>query len=55
MSDHASNTSNHDCNGRAENAWHGQTLARANPIKLFTAVIYEFLYYARVLVPGKPF
>jgi hypothetical protein len=27
----------------------------ANPIKLFTAVIYEFSFYATVFVPGKPF
>jgi hypothetical protein len=26
----------------------------SNVIKLFTAVIYKFLYYARVLVPSKP-
>jgi hypothetical protein len=27
--------------------------AGTNPIKLFTAVIYAFSYYARVLVPDK--
>ena len=27
----------------------------ANPIKPFTAVIYEFLEQARVFLPGKPF
>ncbi len=27
----------------------------ANPIKLFTAVIYDFSLQARVFVPGKPF
>jgi hypothetical protein len=26
-----------------------------NVIKLFTAIIYRFLLYARVLVPGRPF
>jgi len=27
----------------------------ANVIKLYTAVIYEFSYFARVFVPRKPF
>ncbi len=27
----------------------------ANPIKIFTAAIYEFSKKARVFVPGKPF
>ncbi len=27
----------------------------ANVIKLFSAVNYDFLKYARVFVPGKPF
>jgi hypothetical protein len=30
-------------------------MPKANPIKLFTAIIYEFLKYAEVLVLGKPF
>jgi hypothetical protein len=27
----------------------------ADPIKIFTVVIFEFSQYARVFVPGKPF
>ncbi len=30
-------------------------MPQAQYYKTFTAVIYEFVYYARVLVLGKPF